>query len=77
LSIADKLREVGFNTEICLLGDTTFQNQFNFALSRGAKFVVIAGEDEFKKGIVSVKNFQTRKQVELKEEDLVSWIKSQ
>jgi histidyl-tRNA synthetase len=77
LSIADKLREAGFNTEICLLGDTTFQNQFNFALSRGAKFVVIAGEDEFKRGVISVKNFQTRKQVDLKKEDLVSWIKSQ
>ena len=75
LQITREIRNAGFNTEISLLDDTTFKSQFNFAISRGVKFVVICGEDEFKKGTVSIKNLKTRKQEEIKRNNLVAYFK--
>lgn len=66
LKIAAELRSCGRNTELSLLNDTTFKNQFNYALSRGVRYVVICGEDEIKKGVVQIKNLDTREQTEVK-----------
>lgn len=65
LEMANEIRSQGVNTEVCLLDDTTFQSQFNYAVSRGVKFVVICGEDEFNKDIVQIKNLKTRQQKEI------------
>lgn len=70
LKLAEEIRYLGINTEVCLLNDTTFKNQFNFALNRGVKYVVIMGEDEMKNNTVQIKNLETREQVELKRDEV-------
>ncbi|KPA17170.1 histidyl-tRNA synthase [Candidatus Magnetomorum sp. HK-1] len=75
LNIAQTLRQAGIRTEISLIEDTTFKRQFNFAISRGVRYIVICGEDEFKKQSVQVKNLETRKQEELPLADLVSYMR--
>ncbi|MDM8550672.1 histidine--tRNA ligase [Desulfobacterales bacterium HSG2] len=75
LRIATDLRSVGINTEISLADDTTFKKQFNFAISRGVKFVIICGGNEFEKGTIQVKNLQTRKQEEIPRDELMKYFK--
>lgn len=70
LRMTAELREAGISSELCLLDDTTFKTQFNFAISRGVDFVIISGEDEFKRGVVQVKNLKTRRQEEIMRENL-------
>lgn len=65
LQVAKEIREWGFNVEICLLEDKTFKSQFNFALSRGADFLIILGADEAARGVVKLKNLSSREQLEL------------
>jgi histidyl-tRNA synthetase len=73
LKMAAELRVAGLNTELCMVEDTTFKSQFNFAISRGVRFVVICGESEFEKRAVQVKDLQTREQVEIGRGELVRW----
>lgn len=75
MQIANELRDAGVKTEICLLNDTTFKTQFNFAISRGVDFVVIYGEEEKEKGVIQVKNLKTREQTEMSREELANFIK--
>ena len=70
LKIADTIRKKGYNCEISLLKDTTFKNQFNFAIRKGIKYIIICGEEEFKKGTVQIKNTKTREQKEIKQEEI-------
>jgi len=65
LEIVDKIRKSGANAELSLLSDTTFKNQFNFAVSLGVKYVVICGEEEFNSGKIAIKNLDKREQVEV------------
>lgn len=76
LKIASQIRELGLNTEICLLDDTTFKSQFNFAISRGVKYVVICGNDEFERGIIKIKNLTTREQSEVIPDDLAVYFQT-
>ncbi|MBF0550727.1 MAG: histidine--tRNA ligase [Deltaproteobacteria bacterium] len=73
LAIANELRVLGLNTEICLLDDTTFKGQFNFAISRGVNFVIICGSDEFEKQSVQIKNLKTRVQTEVSRKNLAEY----
>ena len=77
LQMAGELREIGLNVEVCLIEDTTFKSQFNFAISRGMRFAIICGEDEFEKQTVQVKNLETRKQEEIQRDALADYFKSQ
>jgi len=70
LEIASRVRCMGINTEICMVEDTSFKGQFNFAISRGAKFVIICGVSELEKGTLQIKNLETRKQEEVSKADL-------
>jgi len=70
LKIAQEIRECGLNCEICLLEDTTFRSQFNFAINRGVKYVVIFGENEKINNTIQIKNLVTREQREMPLEDL-------
>ncbi len=70
VKIADEIRRAGINTELSLVEDTTFKSQFNFAVGRGVKFVVICGDDEFERGTVQIKNLETRKQEEISRSEL-------
>ena len=74
--MAAEIRKVGINTEVSLADDTTFKSQFNFAISRGAEFVVICGEDEFEKETVQIKNLNTRKQEEIPLSNLADYFKN-
>ncbi len=73
LRIANELRKIGLNTEICLLKDISFKNQFNFAVSRGVDLVVIYGEDERNKGIIQIKDLNNREQKEMKRSELSNY----
>lgn len=70
LRIADELRDAGMKTEICLLNDTTFKRQFNFAVSKGVDYVIIYGEDESVKQMIQIKNLKTREQKEVSRGEL-------
>ncbi|MCD4761576.1 hypothetical protein K8R32_01315, partial [bacterium] len=48
---------------------------FNFAISRGVKFVIICGGEEFAKGTVNIKNLETRDQKEIARDELMSYFK--
>ncbi len=73
LEIASQLRRKGINTEISMVEDTSFKGQFNYAISRGVKFIVICGALEFEKKTVQVKNLETRKQEEIPRADLETY----
>ncbi len=77
LQIAADLRDMGMNAEVCLADDTTFKSQFNFAISRGMKFVIICGGNEFEKQTVQVKNLQTREQEEIPRNELINYFKKE
>jgi len=76
LKIATELRQTGLNTELCLVEDTTFKSQFNFAISRGVRYVIICGEDEFEKQTLQVKDLETREQVEIARDKLTDFFGS-
>ena len=73
LEIASQLRRIGINTEISMVEDNSFKGQFNYAISRGVKFIVICGALEFEKETVQVKNLETRKQEEISRADLETY----
>ncbi|CAN2041943.1 Histidine--tRNA ligase [Candidatus Magnetomoraceae bacterium gMMP-15] len=75
IQMAYDLRKNGVNAEVCLVEDTTFKSQFNFAISRGVKFIIICGGNEFEKDTVQIKNLQTRKQEEISRNKLADYFK--
>ncbi len=75
LKIAQEIRQAKMNTTVSFLDDMTFKSQFNFALNSGVKYVVIAGEQEFKNKTVQIKNLQTRKQQELPQNRIANYFK--
>jgi histidyl-tRNA synthetase len=74
LKMAQDLRIANVRTEVCLVEDTTFKRQFNYAISRGVRYIVICGENEFNAKKVQVKNLSTRQQVELDSNMLVDYL---
>lgn len=70
LRLARDIRAIGYNVEICLLEDKTFKSQFNFALSRAAKYMIIMGAEEASRGVVKLKDLATKEQQELSYKDL-------
>ncbi|MCI5225799.1 MAG: histidine--tRNA ligase [Candidatus Electrothrix sp. AX2] len=75
IEMADQLRRAGKNAEVSMLDDVTFKGQFNYAISRNPHYMIICGEDEFKKNTVQVKNLRTREQVEVDQPELVNYFK--
>jgi len=75
LKIAQNLRKEGIRTEISLIEDMTFKRQFNFAISRGVRFIVICGENEFSQNMAQVKNLETRQQTEMPMAELAEYMK--
>lgn len=65
LKIAAEIRSAGKKVEVCLFEDISFKAQFNFAVNRGVKYIVIYGENEFAKRVVQIKNLDTREQTEI------------
>lgn len=62
-SLAQELRSRGIGAEI-YLESKKMNKQFQFAEKRGIPFALICGEDEKAKGVVNIKNLQTRESLE-------------
>jgi histidyl-tRNA synthetase len=59
LEIATKLRKAGINTEV-YLEQAKLRNQMAYADRKGFRVAVIAGEDEFARQTVQIKNLATQ-----------------
>ena len=69
LAIANELRIGGLNTEV-QLEPRKLAKQFQYADRAGIRFVVIVGEDEEARGVVSVKDLRRAEQFEVSRADL-------
>jgi len=70
--IVQKLRNAGFVTEFIF--DGNFKKQMKRASQNNSRFVIIIGEDEMKKGEVSVKDFDNSTEQKVKQELLVHYL---
>lgn len=68
--IATELRAAGINVDL-YYDNAKLEKQFKYAESKGARIAVMVGEDEKLRGVVKVKNLQTREQVEVQETELL------
>ncbi|HLB83434.1 MAG TPA: His/Gly/Thr/Pro-type tRNA ligase C-terminal domain-containing protein, partial [Steroidobacteraceae bacterium] len=59
LSMARRLREAGINTEV-YLETAKLGNQLTYADRKGFRIALIAGENEFAKDTVQLKNLATK-----------------
>ncbi len=73
LKLAERLRKAGQNVELSFLEDTTFKSQFNFAVSQGVNFIIIAGLEEINNHTIKIKNLFTRQQEEVPEDQLTEY----
>ncbi|MBI4054414.1 MAG: histidine--tRNA ligase [Candidatus Doudnabacteria bacterium] len=71
LSIAVQLRRAGIVTDVYYRPDN-LEKQFKYAEKKKARYAVIVGADEQRRGVVKVKNLLTRQQDEVSPERLVS-----
>ncbi|MBN1902546.1 histidine--tRNA ligase [Candidatus Sumerlaeota bacterium] len=71
--VATLLRNGGVSTEV-FLEDKKLKAQFKYADKKGIPCVLIAGEDEFAKGVWLIKNMKTGEQREIKQEEIVERI---
>ncbi len=69
LAIANELRKAGLNTEV-QLEPRKLAKQFQYADKAGIRFVVIMGEDEETRDVVSVKDLRRGEQFEVARHDL-------
>ena len=72
--IASFLRSNGINT-LQQITNKKLSNQLKYASSQGIPWVVIVGEDEVKKGVVQLKNMNSRESFLIKKEDIIEKIK--
>jgi histidyl-tRNA synthetase len=74
LDIARRLRAGGINTEVQMEA-RKLGKQFQYASRAGVRFVVLAGEDELARGVVTVKDLLREQQFEVPREELASSLK--
>jgi histidyl-tRNA synthetase len=74
LDIARRLRAAGINTEV-QMESRKLAKQFQYASRAGIRFVVLAGEDELARNVVTVKDLLREQQFEVKREELASSLK--
>ncbi|MDP3772185.1 MAG: histidine--tRNA ligase [bacterium] len=73
LAMAQELRGAGMNTALYLGDDRAFQAQLAYAVKKEIPFVIIYGDQEKRKDIVTIKNLATREQQEVPRENLVEY----
>ena len=66
------LRGAGLRAEL-YMGDSGMKAQLRYADARNARFVVIEGEDERTKGVVTVKDLELGKQKSAEIDDNAEW----
>jgi histidyl-tRNA synthetase len=74
LDIARRLRAGGINTEVQMEAKKVAK-QFQYASRAGIRFVVLAGEDELKRGVVTVKDLSREQQFETTRDQLASTLR--
>ena len=74
LDIARRLRAANINTEV-QMESRKLAKQFQYASRAGIRFVVLAGEDELARGVVTVKDLLREQQFDVKREELASSLK--
>ncbi|MCY7313232.1 MAG: histidine--tRNA ligase [Pseudoxanthomonas sp.] len=74
LDIARRLRAGGINTEV-QMEPKKLGKQFQYASRAGIRFVVLAGEDELARGVVTVKDLAREQQFEVTREQLASTLR--
>jgi histidyl-tRNA synthetase len=70
LAVAAELRQAGIATEVVLEGGK-LGKQFKYADRAGIRFVLVLGEDEIAKGVVTVKDLRREDQFEVARDALV------
>ncbi|MEO8002357.1 MAG: histidine--tRNA ligase [Arenimonas sp.] len=74
LEIAQLLRAAGINTEVQLEAKK-IAKQFQYADRSGISFMVLCGENEVSRGVVTVKDLRRQEQFELPREELAAALK--
>jgi len=74
LALAQVLRAGGINTEVQLEAKK-LARQFQYADRAGIRFMVLVGEDEAARGVVTVKDLRRQEQFEVPESELVAALK--
>ncbi len=69
LAVASQLRQAGLNTEV-VMESSKLAKQFKYADRAGIRFVVVLGEDEIRKGTVTVKDLRRADQFEVARTEL-------
>ncbi|MHC1479480.1 histidine--tRNA ligase [Frateuria aurantia] len=74
LAVANELRAAGIATEV-VLDNGKLGKQFKYADRAGIRFVLVLGEDELAKGVVTVKDLQRGDQFEAARAELVKTLR--
>jgi histidyl-tRNA synthetase len=74
LALASELRGAGIATEVVLEGGK-LGKQFKYADRAGIRFVVVLGEDELAKGVVTVKDMRRQDQFEVSRAELIKTLR--
>jgi len=74
LALAGELRGAGIATEVVLEGGK-LGKQFKYADRAGIRFVVVLGEDELARGVVTVKDLRREDQFEVARGELVKTLR--
>src|SRR5574337_564255 len=74
LALAGELRGAGIATEVVLEGGK-LGKQFKYADRAGIRFVIVLGEDELAKGVVTVKDLRRADQFEVPRDELIKTLR--
>ena len=74
LALASELRGAGIATEV-VLGGGKLAKQFKYADRAGVRFVIVLGEDEIAKGVVTVKDLRRGDQFEVTRNELIKTLR--
>ena len=75
IEIANKIREIGINTELYPDPNAKLEKQLKYADKKGIPFVVIVGQEEVRSDMVMLKDLKTKEQKKLTIEELIKLIK--
>jgi histidyl-tRNA synthetase len=75
IALVGELRSADINSEL-YYQTAKLDKQFKYAEAKNIAYAVIMGEDEKNKGVVKVKNIQTRQQTEMARGDLLSFFQT-
>ncbi len=75
LEMASLLRSSNINTTLYLGDDRAFQAQLAYAVKKEIPYVIIYGEEERKKGVVTIKDMEKREQREIPKGNILQYFR--